>query len=201
MGGSFNPPTLAHSKLMISAVNALNADLGIFVPSSDAYVRRKMKKQFSEAWTLSEDLRLHMLQKVCLTDARLTVSTCEYQDDGRGHTFETMKKLQEEYPDALLYFLIGGDKLSIMTRWHKGTAFFESFDFAVVKRSGTNPEQQIMDNHILSAYHNKFHMVPEPKGIAEISSTAVRTLFMDGNPAVKEMLDPNVYELLQRGVG
>ena len=28
MGGSFNPPTLAHYKLMKKAIDALNADIG-----------------------------------------------------------------------------------------------------------------------------------------------------------------------------
>lgn len=43
MGGSFNPPTLAHYKLMSCAIAALDADKGIFVPVSDAYLKRKMK--------------------------------------------------------------------------------------------------------------------------------------------------------------
>ena len=42
MGGSFNPPTLAHYKLMKEAIDALNADIGFFVPVSDAYLKRKM---------------------------------------------------------------------------------------------------------------------------------------------------------------
>ena len=54
--------SILNLKIIVSAVNALHADVGIFVPSCDAYIRRKMKKQFSEAWTLSEDERLSMLQ-------------------------------------------------------------------------------------------------------------------------------------------
>lgn len=42
MGGSFNPPTLAHYRLMKEAIDALDADIGFFVPVSDAYLRRKM---------------------------------------------------------------------------------------------------------------------------------------------------------------
>ena len=34
MGGSFNPPTIAHQRLLLGAVNELGADKGIFVPSS-----------------------------------------------------------------------------------------------------------------------------------------------------------------------
>lgn len=36
MGGSFNPPTLAHYKLMKVAIAALEAYMGLFVPVSDA---------------------------------------------------------------------------------------------------------------------------------------------------------------------
>ena len=34
MGGSFNPPTIAHQRLLLGAVKELGADKGIFVPSS-----------------------------------------------------------------------------------------------------------------------------------------------------------------------
>ena len=43
MGGSFNPPTVAHFKLMKAAIDATNADIGFFVPVSDAYLKRKMR--------------------------------------------------------------------------------------------------------------------------------------------------------------
>ena len=41
LGGSFNPPTIAHYKLLKNAIDALNADLGLFVPVSDAYLKRR----------------------------------------------------------------------------------------------------------------------------------------------------------------
>ena len=41
MGGSFNPPILAHYKLMKNAIDALDAD--IYIPVSDAYLKRKMR--------------------------------------------------------------------------------------------------------------------------------------------------------------
>ena len=44
LGGSFNPPTIAHLRLLLGAVNALGADKGIFVPSSQGYVKSKMKR-------------------------------------------------------------------------------------------------------------------------------------------------------------
>ena len=44
MGGSFNPPTIAHQRLLLGAVKELGADMGIFVPSSHTYVSIKMRR-------------------------------------------------------------------------------------------------------------------------------------------------------------
>ncbi len=73
MGGSFNPPTLAHYRLMKEAVDALDADIGFFVPVSDAYLKRKMRHSHPPV-VLSPDLRVKMLQSMC-TDSRMRV--CE----------------------------------------------------------------------------------------------------------------------------
>lgn len=50
MGGSFNPPTIAHLKMMRSALNQLGAEKDFFVPTADKSVRRKMRRAgFPEA--------------------------------------------------------------------------------------------------------------------------------------------------------
>lgn len=55
LGGSFNPPTKARTELLRSAVKQLGAEFGVFVPSSEAYVERKMAK--SKSFAYSEDNR------------------------------------------------------------------------------------------------------------------------------------------------
>lgn len=196
MGGSFNPPTVAHRKLLLAAVDSLRADAGIFVPSSEKYVERKMKRQRHPKEVLSEELRSRMLRLMCGEDERLTVEECEFQDDGRGNTFRTMQEIQKKNPDATLYFLIGGDKLNVITRWHSGNAFFEQFKFAVVKRDGVDLNQQIMDHPHLARYRDSFYLVPEPEGIGGISSTVLRDRLRMGDAGAEELVHPLVWKLL-----
>ena len=68
MGGSFNPPTLAHYRLMKHAIEAIDATHGYFVPVSDAYLRRKMRHAHPPV-VLSPELRIKMLQ-VCALKIR-----------------------------------------------------------------------------------------------------------------------------------
>lgn len=86
MGGSFNPPTVAHLKLMQAALDQLPksggaGNRGIFVPSSDAYVTRKMGKQADDGdkTVLPEKLRLEMLKTFEQHDPRITVDSRELE--------------------------------------------------------------------------------------------------------------------------
>lgn len=116
MGGSFNPPTIAHLKALQTAMNAVGADKGIFVPSSHAYVKRKMSKAGYPEETLPEELRLAMLNAMSEDDARISANDLEYHRTEKAYTYETLEDLQKLYPNDTLYFLAGGDKVSIFPR-------------------------------------------------------------------------------------
>ena len=93
-GRSFNPPTVAHLKLMQAALNQLpessgTENRGIFVPSSDAYVSRKMGKQQGDGdkTVLPESLRMEMLESFKLHERRISVDSRELgTTEVRGHS-------------------------------------------------------------------------------------------------------------------
>lgn len=120
MEGSFNPPTTAHYQLPTHALNVLQAQKGIFVPSSYAYVERKMHKAEDEknAFVLPDKMRLKMLERMCEDDSRLSVSTSEFgTTHPEGHTLKTLDQIQKDHLDAEVYFIFGGDKLAGLPKW------------------------------------------------------------------------------------
>ena len=149
LGGSFNPPTLAHEALMETVISAIDADLGLFVPSSDAYVKRKMNKAKHDNQVYSEYERAHMLDIICDQHDKMVVCTCEFGDDGRGYTYRTLCEIQKTYPDAEIYFICGADKLNIIPKWHSAEDLLTKFNFAVTARKEDNPVEQIKNNNKL----------------------------------------------------
>ena len=120
MGGSFNPPTVAHQVLMKAAMTAVDANLGYFVPVSDAYLRRKMRYT-QQPLILSPELRIQMLNCMC-ADTKMQVCTNEI-GTVKARTTETLKEIQAQHPESELYFIMGDDK---MKRVGKGPAFMGS---------------------------------------------------------------------------
>lgn len=141
IGGSFNPPTIAHLKLMLAAVDVMDARLGIFVPTSYKYVAKKLKRQKCPQDTLSDAIRLEMLEGLCKKDDRLAVSQIQMSRTERGYDYEMLVDLQKEYPDDELYFVTGSNKLYVLSRWHRIDELLRDFRILVAKRGEDDLEQ------------------------------------------------------------
>lgn len=196
MGGSFNPPTIAHLRLLQNAIRAIGADKGIFVPSSDRYVRNKMKKIGRENQTLPEGLRCQMLEAMAQTDPRLEVDDREFYYTEKKCTYDTMLAIQADRPHDTLYFLAGNDKLSVIPRWHEITPFLDQYCIIVCRRDDEDPEETIAANDFLRARRHHLMVIEAPEGINGISATALREAIEQNDPGMRELCHPNAWPLL-----
>ena len=187
MGGSFNPPTIAHFRLMQEAVNSINASRGIFVPACDSYVRKKLKKLQCQNETLSESLRLEMLGSFCEKDSRFEVSNIQILKQRFGHDFEMLEDLQEFYPECEIYFVTGSDKLGVLPRWHRINEFLEKFRILVAKRG----------DDIITGYWQKFTFTI-PDEILNISSSLFREKLRNNDESAKNLVTPQVWQLMNK---
>lgn len=196
MSGSFNPPTIAHHKTMLTAVDTLAAEKGIYVPTPAKGLRYKMRKAGFPEEVLSEEIRTAMLMAMAVDDPRLEVSDVECRHP-KWHAMETMKHFREVYPEVELYYLTGSDNLAMFLRSKRLTEFLENFHFAVVVRDGDDTTPILMANEVARERKDRFVIIPSPMTKDGISSTAVREKFRNGEPGAEEMLHPKVTELMK----
>ena len=193
MGGSFNPPTLAHYKLMKEAIGALDADIGFFVPVSDAYLRRKMRHSHPPV-VLSPELRVKMLQSMC-TDSRMRV--CEKEIGTiEPRTVPTLLALQEEYPDADLYFVMGADKLKLLTHLTEKRNFLKTFRVVLYSREDGLINETLRGDSLLAPCLDHIVTLPQPEGTETISSSIIREWMLSGENC-QDMLCSGVWELFK----
>ena len=193
MGGSFNPPTLAHYMLMKEAINAVDADIGIFVPVSDAYLKRKMRHSHPPV-VLPPELRIKMLRAMCASSRTVV---CEKEIGTiNPQTVPTLISLQEENPDATLYFLMGADKLKLLISLTDKRDFLTKFRVILYSRENTMVEEALRNNEVLSRYMDRIVILPQPKGVDGISSSTIRERLLKGEN-YKDMMHPKAWELFK----
>lgn len=201
LGGSFNPPTLAHFRLMQAALDGLGADTGYYVPSSNKYVTRKMKKTAHPEEVCPDEMRLDMLRVMCTEDPRMQVCDVELSDPNiSGHTYETLKAIQALHAGAEVYFIFGADKMKILPKWPTYDALTNDFRLLVFARDGFDPEKLFAKNTRLAAKRDSFTFLPQPEGSEDVSSTAVRDILREGGDPSHLMHPGAAALLLARGM-
>jgi len=194
MGGSFNPPTIAHLRLMLAAVDGVGAEFGYFVPTSHAYLKRKMRRAEDRRMCLPEDVRHQMLSAMCQDDRRLRVSDVEF-GTFQPHSFETMVALQRQHADAELLFVIGEDKLEQVPRWRSGREFLGRFGYVVFNRGDGRAQERLAQMANEWIRPEKFFFVTPAQGLEAISSTEVRRRYFGGEDYA-ELIHPGVQSIL-----
>ena len=198
MGGSFNPPTIAHLKMMRSALDQLEAEKGFFVPTADKSLRRKMRRAGFPEEALPEATRLEMLSAMAKEDPRLEVSDVEFQHPKHWYAQETMGYIQEQYPEAELFFLIGSDNLENYARAFRLVEFLEKYRYAVVDRGDGDLDDILQEIPAAWERRDRFCYVTPPEGIENISSTLIREKVRNNEPGLEELLHACVMDMIRR---
>lgn len=196
MGGSFNPPTLAHLRLMEAAIEAVDACRGIFVPTAHNYVAKKMKRQKCPQDTLSESIRLAMLESFCKTDSRISVSRTQLLKTEHSYDYEMLEEIQSGFPDAKIYFVTGSDKLYILPRWHRIDEFLDRFHILVAKRGEDDLEKIKEIRPYLSEHWDRFTVFGVPNEISAVSSSAFREKIHKMDKSASELVTPEVWKIM-----
>lgn len=197
MGGSFNPPTVAHLRLMQAGMDAIDACAGIFVPTSHEYVVKKMRKQRCPQDVLSESLRVEMLESFKEQDSRIVVSQLRLLRDDISFEYDMLNCLQQDYPDSELYFIVGSDKLYPLPRWYRVDELLARFHVLVARRSEDSIEKIKEVKPYLAEHWDAFTVFDAPEEIGFISSTLFRERLKAGDGTARELVTPAVWRLVQ----
>lgn len=169
-GGAFDPPHQAHRALAEVALNQLQLDLLLVLPTGQAWHKAR---PLSEA-----QHRLAMCLLAFGDLPRTRVDPRETRRAGPSYTADTLQELHREFPQAQLFLLLGADQLLAFKSWMRWTEVLASAQLAVANRAtrigvdALDSEQQEAD---LSTVDLPFIRLDMP--LTNISATAVRARF------------------------
>ncbi|MET3557385.1 nicotinate-nucleotide adenylyltransferase [Streptococcus rupicaprae] len=127
LGGNFNPVHNAHLLVADQVRQQLNLDKVYLMPEfTPPHVDKKE--------TINEAHRLEMLKRAIAGIEGLSIETIELERKGISYTYDTMKLLKEQHPDADYYFIIGGDMVEYLPKWHRIDELMQLVQFVGVQR-------------------------------------------------------------------
>ena len=135
LGGTFNPPHLAHLVCASEARSQLTLDRVLLMPAG-VPPHKEMEIEPGVAH------RLHMCRlSVEGHDDWLEVSTIEVDRDGPSYTVDTLREIHATRPGDELTFIVGGDMAWSLPSWQQPEVILELASMAVAERAGARREE------------------------------------------------------------
>lgn len=165
LGGTFDPPQMGHLILAEYTKEALQMDHILFVPVADHPVKKESTRS-------PINHRLAMLNLAIDDNDAFSVSRVDVDREGPHYSADTVKIIQDQYSDAQLFFVMGGDNLRSLPSWKRAEDLYKCCRLAVMKRADENIAPDMHDD-ILPGLSQKVDIVDVPMLSVWLSSTHV----------------------------
>ena len=162
-GGAFNPPTFAHINLAKQALIEFDLDKVFFVPVGNTYKKDGL---------IDEIHRFNMLKEITYNENNFDVLDIELNKNIAYKAIDIFNIIKNEYPNDVLYFLMGGDNFDKISTWKSANELIKNFKFIIFDRDISHTE--ILENNMLLMENkDNFHFIENTK-YKEINSKSVR---------------------------
>lgn len=187
MGGTFNPIHLGHLIISEYIRNNFPLDKIIFIPSGNP-----PHKDWGEL--IDKEHRYNMALLATGSNLYFDVSLSEINRQGKSYTVETINEFKSIYPNDDFFFIIGGDTLYELTKWHDYKTLFNITNFIVIDRPGfENRELKDTIEELNRIYGVSIFYLKGP--LIDISSTEIRQNLKQ-NKSIKYLVPKEVEDYI-----
>jgi nicotinate-nucleotide adenylyltransferase len=173
-GGSFDPIHHGHLILARDAMESLALDRVIFIPVNVS--PHKLAHPPAPA-----RLRCEMVEAAIAVESRFSMDACEAEREGASFAVDTLKLMQQRFPQAEFFYFIGEDNVHALHTWREIDELKKLASFVVLARGNLQPVEGF----------------PVISRNIDISSTDIRNRIAQGLP-VRYLLPDAVCAILTR---
>ena len=188
MGGTFDPVHMGHLIVAEEVRVRLSLDRILFIPTGDPWLKEGLEISPSHH-------RMAMVELAAASNPFFKTSPMELERPGPSYTVDTLEELRNGLPaEAELYFILGGDSIKELYRWHSPEKLFDLCTLVAVSRPGSIQFDPTSLESIASGASRK--VMPIEDLLIDISGTEIRRRVAEG-VSIRYWVPPQVEEYIQ----
>jgi nicotinate-nucleotide adenylyltransferase len=191
LGGTFNPPHVAHLLSAQDAYDQLGLDRVLIVPVA-------VPPHKEAPGDPGAEVRLELCRLAAAGDDRFEVSDVEVRRGGVSYTVDTLKALHATFPGSELSFIVGGDMAFSLATWRAPAEILDLARLAVAEREGARRADILERLATIPGAAERVDFFDLPR--VDISSSLVRRRVATGHPIRYLVTDPVAEYIAQHGL-
>lgn len=177
-GGSFDPPHRAHRALLEAALQLVQPDWALVVPTGNASSYKH--RQLSPAAD-----RLAMCELAFADLPQVQISAVEAASPKPNYTIDTLEALEKNYAKTSAlglqwYLLLGADQMAAIHTWRRWRDLLGKVTVVLADRAGLSAAEQAQSRHNSALCSGLLHLPLQP---VALSSTVLRQRLAAGADA------------------
>ncbi len=190
-GGTFDPIHVGHLIVIENAINFMNLDKVIILPSSNPPHKKHKKKT-------DTNIRVEMVSEAIKDNDKIVLSTFESTDDKVRYTHETIRYFKKLFKNDDIFYIMGEDSFLTIDTWRNYDDILDE-NIIVFTRSNIDEDSELVKKVELIKKDNPNIFLINNLNI-NISSTLIRNL-VKNNLSIKYLVRDNVrYIIENRGL-
>jgi nicotinate-nucleotide adenylyltransferase len=174
-GGTFDPIHNGHLSIAYEALNYLELDKILFMPSGNPPHKLKRDKADSS-------IRYELIEMAIRSEKHFEVSSFEIQRSELSYTYKTVEYFKMLEPETLWYFITGVDCLMELDTWKNPARIFNCCKLVVFNRPGFNMKDILREKEKNEdVYGKEIIFIDLP--LLDISSREIKKKIKEGKRA------------------
>lgn len=186
-GGTFDPIHLGHLIVIENAINEMNLDRVIILPSSNP--PHKKHKDKTKA-----DIRVEIVAEAIKDNPKIILSTFESTDNVVRYTHDTLEYFTSKLPNHEIFYIMGEDSFVTIDTWRNYEKILD-YNIIVFARSGIDNNSTLIKKVDKIRKDNpNIHLIDILN--INISSTLIRSLSKE-DKSIKYLVKDEVNYIIQ----
>ena len=140
LGGSFDPPTIAHIQIACEVYNNIPEISEVFIiPCGDGRSDKSLRTPSSHRLKMLK----FILEDLLTEQIPIKIDTTEIEKGEYIPTYFLLKDLEKKYPDKEFVFIIGSDLIEGLYCWDESEKLVNEYKFIIIKRDNYPLNQNV----------------------------------------------------------
>ena len=187
-GGTFDPIHTGHLIVIENAINYMNLDKVIILPSSNPPHKKHKKKT-------ATNIRVEMVAEAIKDNDKIILSTYESTDQTVRYTHETIRYFKKYFPEDEIFYILGEDSFLTIDTWRNYEDILDE-NIIVFTRSNIDSNSELVKKVGIIKKDNPNIFLINNLNI-NISSTLIRGLVKD-EKSIKYLVSDGVKYIIEK---
>ena len=187
-GGTFDPIHTGHLIVIENAINYMNLDKVIILPSSNPPHKKHKKKT-------ATNIRVEMVAEAIKDNDKIILSTYESTDQTVRYTHETIRYFKKYFPEDEIFYILGEDSFLTIDTWRNYEDILDE-NIIVFTRSNIDSNSELVKKVGIIKKDNPNIFLINNLNI-NISSTLIRGLVKD-KKSIKYLVSDEVKYIIEK---